>query len=291
MAEERTTTQCVIPTTSIALVSHAQLAASGTVPEIPVVVKSYLRRDVAKHGLTAAVQAERAALVRLSWEQSNQVPKLLSARVTTSSLTFVMKRMPGIPSNQLPLPLPAIRVASIIRNVVSALRVVHAQDIVHGDLVMRNVLVDVTQDDAVCLIDFSASFLRNGHRRDVSRTTTPIVLPPEVVRGSLQDDHGADGVDGADAFTLTPLADVWALGILTWSLLIPSNLSYRIDQFVQGKLSLHHALPDSLRALPVFDFLKMCLQILPAHRFNTANVSWRSMVDYQRINAHPFINC
>lgn len=291
----------VVPTTSPALVSVSQLGTTTATSEaIPVVRKSYLRRDVAKHGLCAAVHAERVGLARVSTRRSARVPRLLAALADERMLTLVMYKMPGIAADALPRPLALSRVARVVAGLAHALQVVHTADVVHGDVVARNVLVDAGAADAVCLIDFGSCFVHSDGDgqgdvvRDASVGSTPLVLPPEVRTA-------------ATACGLNPLADVWALGLFAWSLLVPSEQASILQCFVAGKVSLRDAFwsacppyghadasPDCWPL--AFDFISTCLHLDPAQRFSTvANtndivaVPWPTMVDYKALNEHPFL--
>lgn len=93
----------------------------------------------------------------------------------------------------------------IARGVIHALRLLHAQGIAHADLNLRNVLVDVENDDKVCVVDLGGCFIEGeiASDRDVTRTSSVDVVPPECWEG------GGIG----------PQMDVWGLGILVCALL------------------------------------------------------------------------
>lgn len=311
-----TTTPTVVDTTSPAIVAFAELPPTDRTPAIPIVIKTYLIRDITRHNLTAAVQSERTALVRLSTTLSPHLPRLLAAHATSTTVTLTLSRASGIPASKLPLPLKPWQAARIVLDLIRALEIVHAHGIVHGDVVPRNVVVDVKklQSSTPCsaLVDFGACFLNNELSRDASLTTTPAILAPEVRHAST-------------CTAPTPLADIWALGILLWTLLSkPCTLSTThsnqssppsLPHFISGSLSLSHAFwPDCTSPkssslchrpnnthcptalLAAFDFVNICLQQDPLLRFCAVSdrrllqkVPWSNVVDYAKLKSHPFL--
>lgn len=336
--EEYSMETIVVPTQSLALVSVSELrsAADKGTTTTPIVLKTYAQRDVLRHGLDEAVRMERDALVRLAEEKGhNGVPQLLAARVGSGALTLVMRRAPGIPASQLRTPLSTCRAAAIAFGVATALRTVHARDIVHTDVVPRNVLVDLVSggssnhkhgghhhqfrdndnahdvtsgsaDDnkkgdhdnervSVCLVDFGSAFLRGVSRPHASWTSSAAALPPE-----LRD---------ASSRVPTPLADVWSLGTLVWTLLAhqlnDTSHPVHMEQFLLGDMDLHAAFwqdcaPQGQQhsrenLIQPFDFVSTCLQSDPMRRFcklkdahSVTEAPWRDLVDYKKIFAHPF---
>lgn len=299
----------VVRTQSPALVSYAELCSADDTKSTPVVVKTYAQRDVLRHGLEAAVQAERDALVRLSSAQKGiGVPRLLAARVKGGALTLLMARAPGVPATDLNLPLSSKHAAQIAAGVAAALQVVHSHDVVHADVVMRNVLVEMSQKDAsreaeenvsgVCIVDFGSAFVRGAAHPHASWTSSPAALPPEL----------RDAASRAP----TPLADVWGLGTLTWGLLAKErdNAGHPIHlhRFLLGDVDLNTAFwsdcasqkeqhsPSKHLSL-AHDFVTECLQQNPLDRFcafSDANslmqASWNDIVDYKKLRAHPFLH-
>lgn len=299
----------VVRTQSPALVSYAELCSADDTKTTPVVVKTYAQRDVLRHGLEAAVRAERDALVRLSHAPEGiGVPRLLVARVKGGALTLLMARARGIPATELRLPLSPKQAASIATGVISALKVVHSHDVVHADVVPRNVLVEMSQKGTnveceesvvgVCLVDFGSAFVRGAAHPHASWTSSPAALPPE-----LRDTASR---------TPTPLADVWALGTLTWALLAKErdNAAHPIHlhRFLLGDIDLNTAFwgdcapqkeehPPDNHLLLAFNFVVKCLQQNPLDRFcafsdpnSLGRASWNDIVDYEKLKAHPYLH-
>lgn len=294
-----------LPTHTHALVSLAHIPATSSSASIPVILKSYLISDLHRHELEQAVQAERTALVRLSSDDSgdvqhhsSSVARLLAAKVTSKCLTLTMRCAPGIPASDLPRPLPVSRAARITRHLVSALCRVHAADVVHADLAMRNIMVDVSRDDSVCLIDFSSCFLRGEPPRDTSRTTSAHVLAPEILSGS----------------TPHPTADVWGLGIFVWSLVFggpgpfqgksDTAIMQQIQAVADGRLDMARMIREACEQLQsheefarcsVENFLTTCLSPDLMRRFAqqdslNGGTAWGMAIDYDRIHSHPFLS-
>lgn len=288
----------IIPTTTPALISLAELPETPTTPTLPVLVKTYLRSDVAKHDLSHNVYCERTALVRLSNDRSGLVARLLSANVTPTCLTFTMARASGIPAVSLPRPLPPVRVSQIATQLISALRRVHAQNIVHADVTLRNVIVDPSREDALTLVDFSACFIRGHPPKDASRTTSAHVLAPELLDGGTPD----------------PAADIWAVGVFIWALLfggpgpfaaetdaavlrtIQKAVDGNFDVTTQFRLACARVgKPCVGRMKHAMDFLAICLSPNPSRRFSSRkresriHKSWVEVIDYDRIYAHEFL--
>lgn len=285
-------------TTSTALVSFAEIPATPTSPPLPVVIKTYLRSDVEKHNLSAWLQAERTALVRLSSDQSGLIVRLLSAKVSPTSFTFIMARAPGVPAASLSRPIPSSRVAHITTQLVSAIRRVHAAGIIHADLTLRNVIIDINNSDTVCLVDFSAAVVKGEPSRDFSRTTCPHVLAPELLQPCVPD----------------PTVDIWALGVFVWAMLFggPGPLGSdsnpgvlrRIEKITATGFDVSTAFNNAAHQAAVKStphlqhaksFIAVCLSLDPSNRFTNPNIShsaqpsWPEIVDYERILSHPFL--
>ncbi|CAN8063090.1 unnamed protein product [Agarophyton chilense] len=262
-----------------------------------VVVKTYKRADVARYGLEACVSSERDALVRLSNDKSGRVPCLLNAQVTLLSLSFVMTLAPGVTASSLPRPLPLSRVACIVRNLIHSLRIIHGFGIVHADIALRNVIVDSENHDKVCLVDFGSCFVLGSDARDFSQTTTANVLPPEMLNTTTPD----------------PAVDVWGIGIFAWACMFGGGGPFHgrtnasilqvIDEYRRGELDIESMFREAFQKLGgsrssnwqhANDFVSTCLSREPASRFAVPNTNsdwkdWGLIVDYQRIQAHPFL--
>lgn len=293
-----------LPTSTCALISLAELPPSPTTPPTPVLLKTYLRSDVAKHGLTPLVQAERAALVRLSHDRSGLVPRLMSASVSPTTLTLTMVRAPGIPAKNLPRPMPPVRAAGIVTQLVDALRRAHGVDVVHADVTLRNVMVDINNRDSLCLVDFGSCFVRDQMHilRDPSFTTSAHVLAPELLTGRQPD----------------PAADIWAVGIFTWALLFggpgpfgasgcsDSGVLDELQAFAEGETDIISAYTLCVQKMGhpsttdeafehARDFIVNCLARDPKDRFmrshsDLTSMTWSNVVDYDRIKSHPFLH-
>lgn len=109
----------------------------------------------------------------------------------------------------------------IFRQVVSAIHHLHVKaQIVHRDIKDENVVLD--GENRVKLIDFgSAAYVRNG--------------PFDVFVGTI--DYAAPEVLQGRAYA-GPEQDVWALGILLYTIVFKENPFYNIDEILDHPLRL-----------------------------------------------------
>lgn len=130
--------------------------------------------------------------------------------VDGNRIALVMRRMPGgdlralLNRQQVPMPTPA-SIVLMIADLCDALAAAHAAGIVHGDVKPSNVLLDSDPGSgaprAVRLTDFGLAAL--AARSDVA------VLPAEYLAPEA----------GAEGRSLTPAADVYAVGIVLYEAL------------------------------------------------------------------------
>lgn len=175
-----------------------------------------------------------------------------------------MRRAPGRQALHLPRPLSKHRVLRIARAVIQALRALHAQGIVHADLNLRNVLVDVDNGDAVCVVDLGGCFIEGeiASDRDVARTSSVDVVPPECWEG------GGIG----------PQVDVWGLGILVCALLNGGG-----GPCCEGEMK-------GVGCEAGGEFVATCLERTAWKRFTRAKgeeelrrLKWADVVDYEQM--------
>ncbi|KAI9009913.1 hypothetical protein CLU79DRAFT_774464 [Phycomyces nitens] len=110
-------------------------------------------------------------------------------------------------------------IRDIFRQVASAVHHLHSHKIIHRDIKDENVILD--QHGGVRLIDFgSAAYLREGRRYETFVGTLDYAAP-EILRG--QNYEG-------------PPQDIWALGILLYTLMYRENPFYDIDEIMAQEL-------------------------------------------------------
>lgn len=113
--------------------------------------------------------------------------------------------------------MPEHQCRELFVQVVSAVRHLHSQDIVHRDLKDENIIVD--GNGVVKLIDFgSAAFVRQG--------------PFDVFVGTI--DYAAPEVLAGKPYSGKP-QDVWALGILLYTIVFRENPFYSVDEIMGGQ--------------------------------------------------------
>jgi serine/threonine protein kinase len=110
---------------------------------------------------------------------------------------LVMERINGLSLDvELSMgPLPADRAARIVAQLAQTLSLVHADEVVHGDVKPGNILLG--PHDHVTLTDFGVASPAQTRYRDVAHGTPPY-LSPEQVRGRR----------------VTPATDVYAMGLV-----------------------------------------------------------------------------
>src|SRR5262249_42434447 len=154
-------------------------------------------------------------------------------------------------------------VVEYLRQAASALDKAHAMGIAHGDLRLQNLFVTLREDGSpfLKLLDFGVAKLATAEGARPTGVAAAAVTPHELLRG------------GADA--IGPPADVWALGLVAFTLL--TGRSYftaaTIPELHAEILAATRALPSARGAAlgPAFDaWLMRCLADQPSARWASA---------------------
>ncbi|GAV53734.1 hypothetical protein ZYGR_0AK02360 [Zygosaccharomyces rouxii] len=133
----------------------------------------------------------------------------------------------------------------IFRQVVSAVRHLHSQGIVHRDIKDENVVVD--SKGFVKLIDFgSAAYVKSG--------------PFDVFVGTI--DYAAPEVLSGEPFDGKP-QDIWAIGVLLYTIIFKENPFYNIDEILEVNLKFHGTKGVSEECI---NLIKMILNKNPSQR-------------------------
>ena len=120
-------------------------------------------------------------------------------------------------------------VKSIFKQVVSAIHHIHELRIVHRDIKDENILLDET--GCVHLIDFgSAAYFRKGRTFDTFGGTLEYCAP-EVLKGKPYEG---------------PPQDIWASGILLFTLIYRENPFYNIDEIMERDLRVPYILSEGI---------------------------------------------
>ncbi|KAI8093406.1 kinase-like domain-containing protein [Halteromyces radiatus] len=110
-------------------------------------------------------------------------------------------------------------IRSIFKQIALAVQHLHIHKIVHRDIKDENVVLD--QNGGIRLIDFgSAAYIRPGRRYETFVGTLDYAAP-EILRGQTYEG---------------PPQDVWALGILLYTLVYRENPFYDIDEIMAREL-------------------------------------------------------
>ncbi|CAG8637319.1 11075_t:CDS:2, partial [Funneliformis caledonium] len=123
--------------------------------------------------------------------------------------------------------MPEAEVKSIFRQVSRAIQHLHHNKIVHRDIKDENVILD--ENGNVQLIDFgSSAYLKENTKYDTFCGTIDYAAP-EVLTGKKYDG---------------PPQDIWALGILLYTLIYRENPFYNIDEIIARDLRIPYILSE-----------------------------------------------
>ncbi|KAG5363769.1 Serine/threonine-protein kinase PSK1 [Yarrowia sp. B02] len=132
--------------------------------------------------------------------------------------------------------MPEDEAKSIFRQIVSAVAHLHGLGIVHRDIKDENIILD--GKGLLKLIDFgSAAYVKNG--------------PFDVFVGTI--DYAAPEVLSGNPYLGRP-QDVWALGILLYTIVYKENPFYNVDEILEGELRVPFVMSEDC-----LDLIKMIL--------------------------------
>ncbi|CAJ0911494.1 14075_t:CDS:10 [Entrophospora sp. SA101] len=123
--------------------------------------------------------------------------------------------------------MPESEIKSIFRQIARAIQHLHNHKIVHRDIKDENVILD--ENNNIQLIDFgSSAYIKEGKKYDTFCGTVDYAAP-EVLIGKKYDG---------------PPQDIWALGILLYTLIYKENPFYNIDEIIAGDLRIPYILSE-----------------------------------------------
>ncbi|QLG73206.1 hypothetical protein HG535_0E02900 [Zygotorulaspora mrakii] len=138
-----------------------------------------------------------------------------------------------------------LEVKLIFKQVVSSVKHLHDQGIVHRDIKDENVIVD--SKGFVKLIDFgSAAYVKSG--------------PFDVFVGTI--DYAAPEVLGGEPYEGKP-QDIWAIGVLLYTIVFKENPFYNIDEILEGTPKFDSNIDESEECI---DLIKRILNKCPPKR-------------------------
>ncbi|KAI9250135.1 hypothetical protein BDA99DRAFT_564106 [Phascolomyces articulosus] len=147
-------------------------------------------------------------------------------------------------------------IKDIFKQIAQAVRHLHENKIVHRDIKDENVVLD--QNGGVRLIDFGSAAYLKGRRYDTFVGTLDYAAP-EILAGQTYEG---------------PAQDIWALGILLYTLVYRENPFYDIDEILSHELRVPFVLSDGS-----LDLIKQMLD---------RNVDQRP--DIHAVLAHSWLN-
>ena len=154
--------------------------------------------------------------------------------------------------------------ANIVRQILMALNYMHREGVIHRDLKMENVMVDVMLDckgenALMCkLTDFGLSAILDGNEYSRGFMGTPMYMAPEIINRK----------------SYTNKVDTWALGVLAYVLLSGGHFPFNGRREVDIYHRITEAKPD-LSVLDKYtnsatlkDFISHCLDSNPNTRYS-----------------------
>ncbi|KAI8805560.1 kinase-like domain-containing protein [Cladochytrium replicatum] len=138
-----------------------------------------------------------------------------------------------------------------------AVQHLHAHNVVHRDIKDENIILD--EDAQIQLIDFGSAAIHNPQRKFETFSGTLDYAAPEVLTG-----HKYDGRP----------QDVWALGVLLYTLIYKENPFYNIDEIISRDLRIPFVLSQGS-----LDLIKYMLN---------RDVKRRPTID--EVLAHPWLH-
>ncbi|MFZ5501355.1 MAG: serine/threonine-protein kinase, partial [Candidatus Micrarchaeota archaeon] len=209
-----------------------------------------------------SIARESAALSRLSHPN---IPALVEHGVAGGFRFVVLEYIRGADLHTHldkgePIPWPmALHISS---QVCDALKAAHDGGIAHGDIKPENILISSERSPAVFLLDFGLA--RSLNSTDDMRGDTDIVL------GTL--DYMAP--EALERGIITPLSDMYSLGVLMYEMLAGWNPFYGKDEWetIDRVLALDPSPPGAWLSLPsALDSVVMrAISKDPAKRFQSA---------------------
>lgn len=125
---------------------------------------------------------------------------------------------------------PESELCDIFKQIALGVRHLHDLKIVHRDIKDENVVLD--QEGGLRLIDFgSAAYLKPGRKYETFVGTLDYAAP-EILRG-----HTYSGKPH----------DIWALGILLFTLVYRENPFYNIDEIMERELRIPYVLSEGIK--------------------------------------------
>ena len=144
----------------------------------------------------------------------------------------------------------------IFRQIIEGLQYLHSQNIVHRDIKLDNILIDLTNTVKIC--DFGVSRLIKKGEIMHDQCGTPAYIAPEILLNM-----------GYEGFTV----DIWSAGVVLYTMLagvVPFKHKYLNDlhySIIQGKY-------DDIENISSegMDFIKGILQVDPKKRMTIEDI-------------------
>jgi serine/threonine protein kinase len=121
-----------------------------------------------------------------------------------------------------------LQIHAIFRQVASAVSHLHSNRIVHRDIKDENIILDL--QEGIRLIDFGSAAYLKGKKFETFVGTLDYAAP-EILRG--------------ESYTGPP-QDIWACGILLFTLIYRETPFYNVEEIMQGELRIPFVLSEGI---------------------------------------------
>ena len=154
----------------------------------------------------------------------------------------------------------------IFKQIILSLQYIHSKNIVHRDIKLDNILIDLNNNIKIC--DFGVSKKISNNDKMFEQCGTPAYIAPEILK-----DKGYEGFS----------VDIWSCGVVLYAMLsgtVPfkgNNLNELDDLIIKGKFNVINDISNDAKHL-----IKCLLEVDPKKRItinNILNHPWLINVD------------
>ena len=144
----------------------------------------------------------------------------------------------------------------IFKQIILSLQYIHSQNIVHRDIKLDNILIDLNNNIKIC--DFGVSKKISNNDKMFEQCGTPAYIAPEILK-----DKGYEGFS----------VDIWSCGVVLYAMLsgtVPfkgNNLSELDDLIIKGKFNVINDISNDAKHL-----IKCLLEVDPKKRISINNI-------------------
>ena len=255
------------PTTKMKFYKYGRLLGKGAFGKVNlslhtltgrlVAIKSINKTKIINERQKTKIQLETSIMKTLS--SSNYIVKIYETFQTEKHFCIVMEY---ICAGDL---LSYIRKRSklneqiakfIFKQIILSLQYIHSQNIVHRDIKLDNILIDLNNNIKIC--DFGVSKKISLNDKMYEQCGTPAYIAPEILKNK-----------GYEGFSV----DIWSAGVVLYAMLsgtVPfkgNNLNELHDLIMKGKFNIINDISNDAKHL-----IKNLLEIEPKKRISIQNI-------------------